>query len=219
MCVKNRMISLLYKCVAIFLTGLGIFLSLGLPDAFHPVMFQYFTIQSNLLCFFFLVFSAFHCVKEMKLEREEGCTDFMPHFKGAVIMAITLTMLIYQFLLSPSPFALLNTDGNITSNLLHFIVPMLIIFDYLLFDEKGNFSDKDPWCWLIVPYLYYFFVIIAPYFHITYQDGSRYPYYFIDIDLLGYMPVIGFIVFLTAIYLIGGYFLVGLDHFLKKWYK
>ena len=61
----------------------------------------------------------------------------MPRLKGTITMSITVTFLIYHFLLSGGYE---NRADIIRSTILHYIVPIMTIADYILFDKKGIYK-------------------------------------------------------------------------------
>ena len=132
-------------------------------------------------------------------------------------MAITITFLIYHFLLSASDFAMPEPyKGHfISSILLHYIIPIMTIFDFIIFDKRGIYTKKDPFTWLLIPSAYFIFSIIRAYLGEPFSGGSRYPYFFIDIDKYGLglvlintvLLAIGFLIIAYSIYFIDNKFL------------
>ncbi|MEG0503591.1 MAG: Pr6Pr family membrane protein, partial [Raoultibacter sp.] len=102
---------------------------------------------------------------------------------------IMVTLLIYWVVLVGADFAMVP-NGTAASNLtVHLIVPLMAFADWLVFDKKGSIRALDPLAWLVLPLYYLIFANIAAPLGATYRDGARYPYFFINPDLLGWSDV------------------------------
>ncbi|MCC8154344.1 MAG: Pr6Pr family membrane protein [Tannerellaceae bacterium] len=151
--------------------------------------------------------------------RKPGSHLCPPRFKGAVVFAITVTGLIFYFVLRPAMFSMGNTAyvNSMANTLVHYVVPLMTVFDWLLFDPKGQFKKFDPFLWLLIPYAYFLFTIIrAQTGGEILSTGSRYPYAFINIDQLGMGKVLVNVAGLILIFLILGYIYCGIDYFFRK---
>lgn len=221
MYIKNTKISLIYKIIAAIISfaGFSMFIfSFGIEQAY------YYTIQSNILCAVYFILAVIYISKEMKSKKDEPIV-FMPRFKGAVVIAITVTMIIFWGLLSNSDFTMdpetLATMPFVVRSpwpnyIVHSIVPLLMIFDWLLFDPKGVFKKIDPFIWIIIPYVYLVFAEILAATGYTFSGGSRFPYFFIDSDLIGWNGVFLYVVVLTIFFIVLGYLALGFNRILAK---
>ena len=103
--------------------------------------------------------------------------------------------------------------------LVHTFSPLLVIVDYFLFDEKGNFKYFYPFIWLILPlnyivYVYTYSSMGGKFYSI---GGSRqFAYFFLDYEKIGYMGVLKWIIIIAAFILIIGLVFVVLDKFLAR---
>jgi hypothetical protein len=176
-------------------------------------MFIFYTIQSNALCFVYFSILAVKTVMDIGTEGIRGATKVFPHFKGAVTMTIAVTFLIYHFVLVPQYISLCAHYSvlNWQNILVHYFVPLMAVADWLLFDEKEAFRWFDPVLWLTIPISYFLFIILrARIGGIIEIVKSSYPYFFIDVDLIGWINVLkntgmfiaGFLVLGYIIYLI-----------------
>ena len=194
MCIHNRLISLIFRVIIIMFCSLGLYLNSGIPNGeFARYMLVFFTIQSNLLCFGYFSVVLFQNIKDIKSKGIHGTTRILPRFKGGVTLMIAVTFLIYHTVLVPQ-FTANSTDYNIFTmqNLtVHYIVPILVIIDWILFDEKLSFKWFDPFIWLSLPIIYFVFILIrARLGSIIEILSSYYPYFFIDVDLIGWQNVL-----------------------------
>lgn len=230
MYIKNRNISFAYKVIAVLFCIAGQILAAGILDGqLKANQLLYYTNQSNILCLIYFACAAVFVFKKIKGDGTQGAATFAPRFKGAVVMAITVTFLIYWLLLNNSGFsmapdasegaaAVKKIDiGFISNHIVHTIVPLLTIFDWVLFDPKGSFKKIDPVIWVVIPLVYYGFALIVAQTGYTYWNGtSRYPYFFIDSDLIGWGAVCMYVVGLVVGFILLGYLMFGLDRVLAR---
>lgn len=206
---KNYRVSALFKILIVIVSGYGLYLNSGLPEKFSKEMFLYFTILSNLLCFLYFIYATFFTLKYKESK------TLKISIKGSVTMAITVTMLIYWGVLVPAGFVM-GDSKRLADYTVHLIVPLLVILDYLLFDQKGLMTKKDPLYWLSIPLLYYVFTLIAYIFDIRYFDNNRFPYFFIDHTIVGATNVVINVLVLLVFFSLLGYLIYFIDHKLAK---
>ena len=117
-----------------------------------------------------------------------------PLLQYSVANAITMTFLVYHFVLFPTvkkhKEALTDAEksgGVITPNNLcvHYIVPLASLLFWLLFGSK----ELPFWCvfaWLAVPAGYSLYILLRAALGINiYEKDTPYPYFFIDRNLIG----------------------------------
>lgn len=209
--IKSRKLIVAYRILLLLVCGLGLVLSTNFSSgriSFYS--YRYYTLQSNLLCF---VYSLAILILERK---STSSSWFATDFKGAVTMAITVTMLVYQFMLSDTPFSMGAGDGALQNLITHLLLPLMVIFDWLLFDEKGRFSNTAPIQWLGIPLLYFAYALIAAPLGVTYSGGRRYPYPFLDVDALGWISTLKTVAILVLAFLILGYMIWGVDRLMGR---
>ncbi|WPC24775.1 Pr6Pr family membrane protein [Brachyspira hyodysenteriae] len=167
----------------------------------------YFIYQSNILVIVYFILDIINIIKKKE--------TFYPRFKGAVTMSITVTFLVYHFLLSPTAddYKGLYYIRNI---ILHYILPIMTIFDYIIFDKKGIYKIVDPLLWLIIPFVYFAFILIRARIGSPFSDGSYYPYFFVDIDKYGLKTVLRNVFFITLFFDFLGYIEYFIDRFFNK---
>ncbi|MDR1157537.1 MAG: Pr6Pr family membrane protein [Oscillospiraceae bacterium] len=214
MYIKSRVVSLAYKITAMAVCLAGVLLIFGFPNALNLSTIKYYTVQSNLLCLVFLTVSVIQAIVQMKRGGLYGAVTYMPRCKGAVVIAITLTLLVYQFMLTDTPFSM--TEGGAGNFFVHFLTPVLMILDWLLFDEKGHYRVSDPLWWTVIPLCYLAYALVAAPIGVTYIGGSRYPYFFLDIDVIGVTGVVRYVLMITVVFLVLGYLIFGLDKWMGR---
>lgn len=197
---NNRTASLLYKIVFLILCGWGLYLNTGLANGnFNLDVFVYYTILSNLLCFFYFIATL---------------TTPLIRLKGAVVFTITVTMLIYHFLLVPAQFNMGNHEGifSIGNLLVHYIIPILVIIDWIVFSPKGAFKTYDPLLWITIPLTYFIFILIrARLIGNIPGTNTRFPYPFINLDELGWAQLGSNLAGIAIFFLLLGYAIWGID--------
>ncbi len=210
--IKNS-IALAWKHVIIMCGITGLLLQLGFADGrMNLGTLNYFTTLSNLAVVIYFICDVIWFI------RGKGRLGdaFHPAIKGAVTMSMTITGLVAFFLLRQT-FAESGGIMHIALILLHDIVPVMTIADWLLFDTKGKTTKLSPFIWEVPALIYVTYAMIAAQFkEIGSITHSRYPYPFLDTDVLGLPKVAMTIIILIIFFLILGYIYVGIDHFLAS---
>lgn len=167
----------------------------------------YFTYQSNILVIVYFILDIINLIKKKE--------TFYPRFKGSVTTAITVTFLVYHFLLSPTAD---KYEGlaYLRNLIVHYILPIMTIFDYIIFDKKGIYKIIDPLLWLLLPIIYFAFAVIRARVGSPFSDGSYYPYFFIDIDKYGLKTVLRNSFFIVLFFAFLGYIEYFIDIFFNK---
>ena len=174
----------------------------------HGELFSYFTIQSNVMCLILLFW---------KLRKEPPAI-----FQGLAFVCITLTFLVYHFLLRPEDLTIDNLGNikNMATTFAHYLVPMCIWIDYLLFTPKGGFRLYHPLIWLCYPILYlaYIMLVYKPMGGTFIVEGElcNVPYFFLDIEVLGPGGVTLWCVAFAAVFLFLSYLFLLLDRLLSR---
>lgn len=171
-------IKLIYRIIIVIVASLGLYLNFKFLTFEKGIL--YFTNLSNLLCLiYFLVLVILMLTKKVKRD------DKYYVIKGMVTMSITLTMVVYNFLLRSTEAGNIFINHQLECNLVHIVVPLLVIFDYILFGEKGHLKKEYPLIWSLVLIAYQLFVVIYTLCGGKFINGATYPYPFMDIDTYG----------------------------------
>lgn len=136
------------------------------------VFFSYFTVLTNVLVALALTAPALFPDSQLgRWVASEGV-------RAAVAMYIAVVGLIYHTLLD----ATWNPQGLLVyvNQVLHTVMPIAFVLDWLLFVPKGRLRWIDPVKWLAYPLLYGLWTVIHG------QLVGWYPYWFIDIGALGW---------------------------------
>lgn len=199
--VKNN-ISLIYKFLILVVTTIGLYINFNFISFKTGIV--YFTLQSNMLCLLFYIIILMYRIYNKK-DLSEKYKNYYSIFKGLIISNIFLTMSVYTALDITNNISAYDSHF-IECLFVHYLTPILTIFDYIIFDKKGNMKWFYPLIWGIVPMLYIIFNIIYTKAGGTFVDG-KYAYSFLDAGKYGYDGVafnciMIFICFITFSYLI-----------------
>lgn len=193
-----RIVFAIVGCSAIALQyGLAMTAATRSPLGSTVVFFSYFTILTNVLVA--LAMAAPAVAPNSRLGRwttTEGV-------RAAIAMYATVVGLIYHLFLhatwTPQGLAWV---ANIA---LHYLMPVAMVLDWLLFVPKGRLRWIDAPRWLAFPLIYGLWTVI---------HGALigwYPYWFIDIGALGWGTAMRNIAVLLVFFLILGLVVVALD--------
>jgi hypothetical protein len=199
--IRNRTASLAFKLFIALAGTIALLYATGLFTGGSNTTFPcYFTNISNIA-----VAAYFWCATIMIITgKADGSEPWAPKLKYALTLAITVTWLVAHFMLNGG----LVFQGGVFNPemlVLHYIVPICTIADWLLFDSKGHMGIYDPLLWPLFPlvYLVYLCVLVCG-FGISSSVDGRWPYPFIDFDALGVpMVLINVIILVVAFVMLG----------------
>ena len=161
------------------------------------VFFSYFTILTNVLVALALTAPA------LSPDSRLGRWTASEGVRAALAMYIAVVGLIYHALLD----ATWNPQGLLffVNQILHTVMPIAFVLDWLLFVPKGRLRWIDPVKWLAWPAIYGVWTVIHG------QLIDWYPYWFIDIGALGWARVAVNFAALLAFFLVLGLIVAALD--------
>ncbi len=211
MYIKNIYLALVFKLVLVLVCGYGLMVQLDIFSG-QPnwSVLNYFTILSNLLCFVYFVIDIGLLTKNYA----KGNTTWHPALKGISMMSITVTMLVFHFMLDFN-FSMGSAFGTSIFTT-HYVVPIMVILDWLLWEQKGNMKVTSPLLWAIAPLVYFAYAMIAAQLGDGIGHNSRYPYPFMDVDAIGLGKVLFTVLIMVTVFIALGYLYVLADHLLKK---
>lgn len=216
--MTRRLSNICYKMFTCLSLMLGIFLNLNQTIS-RKALLSYYTLQSNIICLIaFLFFLVFEIIKK------QYKNDMYYLLKGALVIAIAIAAIIYHIALAPVGFEMdrlvKSINNKVLANfLVHTFSPILVILDYIIFDEKGHFKYFYPFIWLIQPLNYVVYVYTYSSLGGTFYSigGSKqFAYFFLDYNKLGYTGVVKWLIAIGTAILMIAEMLVFAD---KKWLK
>ena len=218
---KNMLAQLIFRVILCVVSAFAVLISLGIfylngngGNGFSWGFLKYYTNLSNYLVFIVSVIVLSDTVKRVKNGEREGYNRKIRTFKFMTVVMILVTFLVVIFLLdSPLKASYWLNVGNMSY---HFMAPLLFILDYLLFDEKCTITVLAPLYSLILPLIYVGYVFILG----AVVPNFEYPYFFLNVNELGYSGVLLWTLALMGVFTVLGYLLWLFNRFEKvdgKW--
>lgn len=188
-----------------FLADFGVF-----GGGFTTRPFVFYTSLSNMLCSAFMVVSLIRNLRH----REVGV---FPRCKFLFVIMILLTAIVFNLFLNyfNSVIAYFAAFKNA---LYHLILPVMFVLDWFIFYKRGSVKLFDPVLALGIPLVYVIYIMLRAY--VVESAGITvsvlYPYFFLNIDRLGWSGFFLWIGILLVMLLVLGYGLYGLDKFFSR---
>jgi hypothetical protein len=150
---------------------------------FHPLnFFSYFTIQSNLIGAAVLLIGA---------ARRDIHTPTFDLVRGAAVIYLVTTGIVFSVVLSGTD---VDTAIPWVNSVLHEVLPIVIVVDWLLDPPGRRMTGRDAALWLVYPLAWVVYTLVKG------PIANWYPYPFLDPALGGYGRV--------ALYCVGIFILV-----------
>jgi hypothetical protein len=214
MYINNRKLATIFRLLLVGICLYGLIAIFSAGGVMNQDMWVYYTNDSNIVVLGFFAWLLIYTWRH----RGGELPAWYPSAKGAVVLCIVLTFLVYHFVLSPTLFSMEGGRAfafSPTNVILHYVVPLMTLADWLLFDKKGGFQKLAPIVWLSIPLAYFIFSLVRAQFA-TFRTGSHYPYFFIDVDVYGVGQVAINVLVIAVGLIILGYGLYFIDFALAK---
>lgn len=204
---KNLIVQMIYRIIMCCVSAVGVLFTFGFfyvgkePSDMTWEFLKYYTNISNYFVFAVSVIVLNDNIKRVMAGEREGYNRKIRTFKFMTTVMILVTFLVYNTMLG-NPFHL-DYWRKIASHCLHIFAPLLFIIDYFLFEEKKSISVYAPLFSVIIPLVYvvYIFILGAA------IKDFEYPYFFLDVNDIGYGGVMIWVVVLLAVFTGLGYLL------------
>lgn len=149
------------------LIGRGIFV----PANF----FSFFTIESNIFAAIVLIVSAIASARGSDIKQ-------LALYRGAATLYMVTTGIVFAVLLSGLEAGVL-TAVPWDNTVLHYIMPIVLIVDWLVDPPKARIAFKRALTWMIFPLVYVAYSLIRGHY------VAWYPYPFLNPDTKGWLAV------------------------------
>lgn len=147
--------------------------------------FSFFTIESNIFAGVMLIMTAFLIGKKKYIEG-------LQLWRGAATLYMTITGIVYALLLSG-----INVDTSIqwVNVVLHYILPVVMLADWLLVRPRKPIAFRRALVWLVFPVVYLAYSLVRG------AATGWYPYPFLNPGENGYagIAVVGAGIMLAAL--------------------
>lgn len=214
--IKNRTTQLIYQTIYCTLGLVGIIASLGIFDDVQNLRWDFyvhFTNISNYLCIGIVLSELIQTVKK----KADSYVSKVPFLKFIGVLAILLTFLVFNFLLAGQPDRDPQANWRIASIAFHVILPVMYVFDWVLFYEHKKVRWFYPLASVIFPSLYVVFVYIrAAILNFNPDAPYIYPYFFLNLETQGVAGVAKWVVILFIGFIALGYIFYGIDKLIKS---
>lgn len=146
-------------------------------DLFKPFnFFSYFTIESNIFAFIILIVSALALANNKRFSK-------LYLLRGAATLYMVITGIVFAVLLAGVEGSILTAVpwDNIV---LHYIMPVVLLVDWLVDKPNKTITFKSSFIWLIYPLTYVIYSLARG------KLVNWYPYPFLDPKSNGYTGVL-----------------------------
>lgn len=224
----NLFTQMIYRIVFCVISAFACILTFGYFDAVFGAdkftvsddFWLFYTNISNYICFGVGVAVCRATVKRVKNGDRRGFVNCCKTLKFCATVMILVTFLVYISLLGdPGSPSFWNALGNLSY---HVVAPILFIADWALFDEHKSIKISDPLKATVMPLIYVIYILIygAVYKAVKGSDFG-YPYFFLNVNELGYGGVALWVFILVCVFVVLGYLMFIYDKLVKdengKW--
>lgn len=208
--IRNRTIQLIFQTAYCSIGIVALAASLGLFNAqFENNFYVYFTNLSNYICVFVMLAELAQTAKK----NNDSYTSAFPILKFMGVLMIMLTFLVFNGLLAKD--RTLEQNLTVSSTLLHVVLPLMYVADWFLFYERRTIKWYVPLLSVSVPLAYAVFVFIRAWI-INGEGEVVYPYFFLDVNNIGWNGVMVWIGIIFVAFVIMGYIFFLIDRLVKS---
>lgn len=194
---------------------IGLLNSLGYFAAdFNENFYVYYTNLSNYICLGVMFVNLIDTYKRAN-KKEDGYSRSAPTFTFLCVILILVTFLVYNILLADENTVI----GYFTSQsnmIMHVILPIMFILNWVLFYEHPSLKWYHPLLGTVMPLIYVAFIVVRAQILSGAKDAVLYPYFFLNIDQLGWGGFLLWIAILLAVFIAIGYILFAMERFMKR---
>jgi hypothetical protein len=131
-----------------------------------------------------------------------------PRVRGLAALCIAVTCLIYATVLAGHWHP--QGPQHIADRMVHYVVPFLYLFWWVLLLPHGTLVWRDALRWLLFPLVFFAWTLLRG------AVVHEYPYPFVDVDRLGYGAVLINSIVVGAVFVALGLGLVAADRVLSR---
>ena len=215
--IKNRTAQLIFQTIYCTLGLVGCVASLGIFDNIKNIRWDFYVHFTNISNFFCIGIMATGLIQTIK-KKEDSYVTATPMLKFIGMLGILLTFLVFNIMLAGAEGRDPQANWRVGSLLFHVLLPILYIADWFLFYERKQSKWYYPIASIGFPLAYLIFLLIQAI--ILGFDSSIlipttttpliYPYFFVNIETLGW-GVLMWVAILLVAFVAVGYLFYGLD--------
>ena len=203
--MKKRVLRTVFLFLYCILAAVGFVLDFKLfSGKISRSPFVYYTSLSNMACSGFMVAALVQNFRKVG-QPWSRC-------KFVFTVMILLTAIVYNLLLN-SHGSLVSYFSDVKNALYHLILPGMFVLDWFLFYDRGTAKPLYPLLSVIPPMIYAAYILAraAIVKAVDLHPGNLYPYFFLNVDQLGWSGFALWMIILLAGILALGYGLYALD--------
>lgn len=211
--MKKRTAQLWFYGIYCALSLIGMILDFDLLNGrFSTRPFVFYTSLSNMLCSGFVLLAFINILRTTDTDH-----GFAPLCKYLFTVMILVTAIVYNLLLNPYR-SVIAYFAAVKSCLHHLILPLLFFVDWLVFYPRRKLSPLQPLLTLLIPLLYVVYILLRA--AVVKTNGISvsvlYPYFFLNVDRLGWQGFGMWMAILLAAVLALSYGLFCIDRLLRS---
>ena len=220
--IKNRTAQLIFQTIYCTLGFVGVVASFGIFDNIKNIRWDFYVHFTNVSNFFCLGIMGAGLVQTVK-KKEDGYVSSVPMLKFIGMLGILLTFLVFNIMLAGAEGRDPQANWRIGSLLFHVLLPIMYIADWFLFYERKQSKWYYPIVSIGFPLAYVIFLLIqaiilgfnSSILIPTTETPLIYPYFFVNIETLGW-GVLMWIAILFVAFVAVGYLFFALDRLGRK---
>lgn len=169
-------------------TEIAVLVNQGVFNPFN--FFSFFTIQSNIAAAILLLYLAL----------ANNMSQRVQVVRGAVVLYMLMTGVIFALLLSGLADVRL-TAVPWDNTVLHYIMPIVVVLDWILYPPKKKLPIQAVWAWVVFPLVYVVYTLLRG------SMVSWYPYPFLNPQTSSYIDV-GIVSMVMALFVVTAAFIL-----------
>ncbi len=212
--LKNRTFKLIYLTAYLSIAFVAILASVGFFECrVRNGFYVYFTNLSNYLCIGIMAAEFIQTLKSP----DGTYTSVFRKLKFASVLAIMTTFVVYNFVLVPVLSITPYSQFEVSSFLMHMLLPIMFTVDWFLFYERKKVKWYYPLLAALIPFVYGSCIYIRAAFYGFHTDKTiLYPYFFMNINAFDISTIAKWQALILTIYILCGYILLIIDKITAK---
>lgn len=205
MYIRNKLVAAFYKLSLGLISVYGFWMTLA---SFGATAWRLFSTWALMIGAIYFCISAL--ILALSSKRESGDAP-CPMLEGALIVSFLLqAVTAIACAINDEYFPGLS---GFVAVLAYYILPVLTLLDWCLFNKKGLWRAVDPFYWLALPLSYSAMIILTANM-LPSSTALLYPVAFLDYNAYGLWEMLGWLALIGLLILIFGYILILLDAFM-----
>lgn len=207
---NNRTAQIVYRTIYITLGFIGIIGSFGYFNrSFSQNFYLMYTNLSNYFC---IGITLYLLIGNIRKQDENKISNSISIIRFVSVIMILVTFFVYNILLAKEK-TISDYFFSISNLIMHVILPLMFMVDWILFNNHNKTKWYYPFLSTILPLIYVAFILIRALILGNSYSGTLYPYFFLNVERLGFGGVALWVIILVVIFIALGYILFMFDRF------